>query len=82
MFDCYLYVFIFDNWIKINDKNMYFKIEKKNCGVIKYIYIYLKYWYKVLEKIFIFRINKINIFFIDINFVLKSLLIMENNRFI
>lgn len=28
-FDCYLYVFIFDNWIKINDKNIYFKIEKR-----------------------------------------------------
>lgn len=28
-FDCYSHVSIFDNWTKTNDKNMYFKIEKK-----------------------------------------------------
>lgn len=80
MFDCYSHVSIFDNWTKTNDKNIYFKIEKKNRGAIKHIYIYSKYRHKALEKILIFRINKINTSFIDINFALKSLPTMENNR--
>lgn len=80
-FDCYSHVSIFDNWTKTNDKNIYFKIEKKeNRGAIKHIYIYSKYRRKALEKIPIFRINRINTSFIDINFVLKSLPTLENNR--
>lgn len=56
------------------------KQKKENRGAIKHIYIYSKYRRKALEKIPIFRINRINTSFIDINFVLKSLPTLENNR--